>query len=353
MSRTPAPLWTAEPSRFAGWPRRAALAALFAVALAVLLLLRLPFSGEAGGDPTFQAGAVDALRHGGDYHQVVAAAVRGGEAAGRLALPPPTLAVIAAATPDWALSAMLFALAAATFLAWWPALDAALARPGARVGATLLLLAGLGPYLWPPLLFAPEVWAGLLVALSLGRWARGAWVEAAAFGLAAGVMREAAGAYIAVMGLFAIGTGARREAIGWGLCLAALIGVTAAHWAAIRDAAGPLAGPGEEAATRAGLEALTGASPLALLPSGAAVLVLALALFGWAAWRAGVGLRIVCTVAATAALAFIRPEIGPDWGYLVAAPLLAGLAFAPDGLRDLLRAGGGRRRKITVTRVVR
>ena len=42
------------------------------------------------------------------------------------------------------------------------------------------------------------------------------------------------------------------------------------------------------------------------------------------------------------------------WGLMVAPTLLIGLAFVPDGLRDLLSAAGaGRRRRITVTRVVR
>ena len=41
------------------------------------------------------------------------------------------------------------------------------------------------------------------------------------------------------------------------------------------------------------------------------------------------------------------------WGLMVAPTLLIGLAFAPDGVRDLIARAQDPRRKITVTRVVR
>lgn len=352
MNRAAAPLWTAEPSRFAGWPQARARLGLAALGLFLLAAGNLPRGAEAASDPTLYAGAIEAMRHGGEYHRLVADALRsGGGAAGRLAFPPPTLAVVAAAAPGWVLSGLLSALAVGVLLAWRPVLMNALARPGARWGASLLLVAGLVPYLLPGVLYVPEVWAGLLIALSLGRWARGAWVEAAAFGLAASVIREAAGVYLLVMLLFAVGSRAKREALGWVAALAVFAPVLLTHWRTVRQVSGPMTGAGD--AGWLGLTPLIGASPLAALPAEAPLVVLALAAFGWIAWRDEAGLRLVATTAAVALFALVRPEVGADWGYLVAAPLLAGLAFAPDGVRDLLRAAGGRRRKITVTRVVR
>ena len=39
------------------------------------------------------------------------------------------------------------------------------------------------------------------------------------------------------------------------------------------------------------------------------------------------------------------------WGLMVAPVILIGLAFSPDGLKDLIAAAFLRRRKITVTRL--
>lgn len=351
MSRAGAPLWSAEPSRFAGWPRSRARVGLAVLAAWLLAAGNLPLGEDAAGDPALYAGAVEAMRHGGEYYPLVGDALRsGGEVAGRLAFPPPTLAVVAAALPGWAVTGLLVALAVGVLVAWRLVLNGALRRPAARWGGSLLLVAGLVPFLLPSVLYVPEVWAGLFVALSLARWGRGAWVEAVAFGLAAAVVREAAGVYLLVMLVFAVGSGARREALGWAAALGASALVAVTHWRAVRHVMGPLTGG--DAAGLGGLAPLIGASPFALSPAEAPLVVLALAAFGWIAWRADVGLRLVAVTAAVAGLALARPELGGDWGYLVAAPLLAGLAFAPDAVRDLLRAAGAGRR-ITVTRVVR
>ena len=39
------------------------------------------------------------------------------------------------------------------------------------------------------------------------------------------------------------------------------------------------------------------------------------------------------------------------WGLMVAPVILVGLAFAPDGVSDLIRAAFPRERKITITRL--
>lgn len=349
-------LTAAESSRFAGWSRQAAGTALLALAAAALATM-LAGTGELGGDPTLYAGAVEAVRHGGTFHQVFGDELRSsGQTPGLFAFPPATLAVVLAPLPFWAASALLAVLAGAVFLAWQPVLDRALARPGARIGGWLLLGAGLAFYLRPSVIHVPEVWAGLLVALSLGRWARNAWVEAAAFGLAAALVREVAGLYLAVMLCGALVEGARREVLGWGVAAATLGMVMAAHWRAVRDVLGPLngsAGLSDAAGLGAPLGAIAAASPIGWLSNAAAAALVVLAMFGWVAWARPAGLRLAATVLAITAVICWRPAMAADWGYLVAAPLLAGLVFAPDGFRDLLRAAGGRRRRITITRVVR
>lgn len=356
MNRPVKPLWTAAPSRFAGWSRPAAIGAL------LLLLLGLTASLDASrseldgsAEPALYAGAVEAMRHGSEFHPALASVVRaGGEPAGLLAYPPPALAAVAAPLPPVALSALLFALAGAAFLAWQPVLGAALARPGARMGAWALLAAGLVPYLRPSLAHAPDVWAGLFTALSLGLWARGGWLEAAAFGLAAGLAREVAGVYLLVMFLFALRSGKRGEALAWGAALLVLAGAVAAHWRAVTGEVGPLGltGAWEWRGLGGFVRAVVEASPLAMLPIVVAAPLIVVALFGWIAWSAPAGLRVAAAMAGAAAVFPFAPGL---WGYLVAAPLLAGLAFVPDGMRDLVRAalGARRRGRITVTRVVR
>lgn len=356
MTRASGSRWTAEPSRFADWSRRSAAATLLALA-AALVASMLAGPGGLGGDPTLYAGAIEAVRHGGAYYQVLGDELRSsGQVVGLLAFPSPTLAVVLAPLPLWVSSALLAVLAGAVFLAWQPVLDRALTRPAARVGAWLLLGAGLALYLRPSVIHVPEVWAGLLLALSLGRWARGAWVEAAAFGLAAALVREVAGLYLAVMLCGAVVDGARREALAWGAAMAVLAAVVAAHWRAVRTVLGPLEGvtnPAPTMAFDAPLDAIAAASPIGLLSDAAAAAMLIVVLFGWTAWIRPAGIRLVATLIAIAALICWHSNSAADWGYLVAAPLLPGLLFAPEGLSNLLRAAGKRRRRITVTRVVR
>ncbi|PAX09237.1 hypothetical protein [Sphingomonas lenta] len=372
MIREAKPFWLARPSRFAGWPRGSAL-----LTLGVLLLGLLASLDALGADVEFDAsayaGAVETMRNGGEFHPALASSLRAaGEPVGLLDFAPPTLAVVAASLPGWALSALLFALAGAVFMAWAPQLQAA-TRGRGRWAAPLLLAAGLATYIWlspvappalaadhsiylrPLLLHAPEAWAGLFVALSLGLWARGGWLEAAAFGLAAGVVREVAGAYLLVMLLFALRTGPRREASAWALALAVLAGVVAVHWRAVGGEFGPLdrTSVWEFNGLGAFVQALAQASPLSVLPLWLAAPVIVLAAFGWIARSAPVALRVATTLAALAALHALAPGADAGWAYLIAALLLVGLAFAPDGLRDLLRAAVGDRRRITVRRVVR
>ena len=78
-------------------------------------------------------------------------------------------------------------------------------------------------------------------------------------------------------------------------------------------------------------------------------------MFGWASWNDPLGLRMALTLAGYAAVIglFARGD-NFYWVLLVAPVFLAGLAFVPDGLRDLARAATALdKRRITVTRVTR
>ena len=355
------------PSRFAGLSRGAARAALALLMLAMLVsldALRLGVAGDAApqgpGDLALYGGIAEAVRHGGDYYGAAADALRanGYPLKPFVAFRLPTLAVVVGALPAWAATALLYALAGAVFMAWWPRIAGAFAKPVARAAGGLLLATGMVAHLQPALAHFHEIWAGLFVALSLGLWSRGRWAEAAAFGLAACVVRETAALYVAVMLGFAILSGAKREAMGWAVVLAVLAGVVAVHAYAVAPLLRPLDPvspgwlglPGPGAWVR-GVAASTALSPLPLWVAGP---IVALAMFGWTAWRSPVAARVAATLGAYALLLSVAGR--PDtfyWALLPAVPLLLGLAFAPAGLRDLLKAASARKRRITVTRVAR
>ena len=367
MRRSLSPLWLAGPSRFAGVSQ--ASARLFLGGLALLVLLAL--TALVTPDPTPAAPAsgitdlrlytdiVDTLRHGGHYYPTTADALR----AGHYPLRPfvtfrlPTLAVVESSLPPVAVATLLYTLAIGVAVAWYERLSAALRRASA-VWAAMLLLAGGCIACWQTDL-APfhEVWAGLLIALSLARHRPGHWLEAVGWGLAAVLIRETAAVYLLVMAAFAWRDGARREAAGWAAALAVLALVVAAHAHAVAQVVSPAdpASPGWAGLLGPGFVARTWAAStaLSLLPPALAAPLVALALAGWTAWAAPVAARVAATSFAFAALLAVAGRLDTFyWGLLSAPLLLVGLAFVPDGLRDLWAAALDRRR-ITVRRVVR
>jgi hypothetical protein len=91
---------------------------------------------------------------------------------------------------------------------------------------------------------------------------------------------------------------------------------------------------------------------LTLLPLALAGPLVALALAGWTAWADPLATRATATLTAYAVLLAVAGRADTFyWGLLSAPVLLIGLAFIPDGLRDLGAALLDRRR-ITVRRIV-
>ena len=369
---TRSPLWLAHPSRFAGIPRaraRVALALLTALLLASLLALRVAGPPPVSHDPAARAddqadvvlyeSIVEGVRGGGGYYEVAAEALR----QGNYPLKPfvtfrlPTLAVVEAALPRRSVGVLLYLLAAATVIAWQVRLRQAFARAPPRWIAIALLLGGMAAFVQGELAAFHEVWAGLLVALSLAARRPGRWVEAVALALAAMLIRETAALYVAVMAVLALAEGQRREALGWVVAALVFAIVVVLHAHAVSLVVRPWdpASPGWSGMLGFGffVKTMTLSTALALAPQWLAALLVALALFGWAAWDSALGLRVLATLCAYALLLGVAGRTDTFyWGLMVAPTLLVGLAFAPDGVRDLLAAARGGRR-ITVTRVVR
>ncbi|WP_419807328.1 hypothetical protein [Sphingomonas sp.] len=360
------PLWLATPSRWAGLARGQARLILGTLAVLVLLSLTALIAADPtaagaaardGSDLQLYSGVVEAIRHGGSYYPVTAEALR----IGHYPLRPfvtfrlPTLAVAQAWLPAAMVPMLLYALAIGVVLAWYDRFREAFTRPLPRVVA-LLLLAGGSIACWQAEL-APfhEIWAGLLIALSLARYRTGAWLEAVGWGLTAALIRETSALYLLVMATLAWRESDRRQAAAWGAAILVLLTVVAAHGygvaqvVTVADPRSPgwagLLGPGYVVRT------WQASTALSLLPLALAAPLVALALAGWTAWASPVATRAATTLGAYALLLGVAGRLDTFyWGLLTAPVLLIGLAFAPDGLRDLIAAALDRRR-IVVRRV--
>lgn len=361
MPRASGPFWLQRPSRFAGLSRthaRWACALLAVLVLASWLALAVPAApsasgggAQAQGDLALYEGVVAAVRHGENYYVAASDALR----AGGYPLRPfvtvrlPGLAMLEAWVPDIAALALLYLLAFAVMAAWALRIAPALPRRLPRIALLLLLAGGLAAFVQAELIAFHEIWAGLLVALSLAVRRPGRWVEAAALGLIAVLIRETAALYLLVMALFAWWEGARREALGWGAALLVFALVLAVHAHAVAGVTGPLdaRSPGWAGLHGFGLfvKAVALSTALTLLPLALAAPLVALALFGWASWNDPLGLRAVTVFALYAAAIGVFARLDTFyWGLMVAPVLLAGLVFVPDGLRDLAAAALDRRR---------
>ena len=372
IRRPPTPLWLSRPSRFAAltaMQARVGLTALAVLLLATLLALGTPGPPAVSGDPAQRGDdqtdvvlyetIVDNVRHGGSYYPVTAEALR----AGNYPLRPfvvfrlPTLAMVQAALPDGVMVALLYALAAAVALAWYRRLAPAFARGPPRIVAMALLAGGMMAFVQRDLLYFHEIWAGLFVALSLALRRRDDWLPAVAFGLAAVLVRETAAPYLALMAFFAFLDGNRREGAAW-LGAMLVLGVALfAHAGAVAEVLRPLdpTSPGWAGMLGFGFFVKTMAisTALSLAPLWLAAPLVGLALFGWASWADDLGIRMLALLSGYAAILAIVGRIDTFyWGLLVAPAMLVGLAFAIDGLRDLV-TGARDQRRITVRRIVR
>lgn len=367
----PPPAQPSRRSRFAGIGRGRARVVL-GVALALMALCALvpaagpppaqPASAAAEGgasDLALYQSIVDHVRHGENYYQAAASEMRTGGYPLRpfVTVRPPLLAVVQAALPGPIVAGLLYALVAAVALAWWARVAETFPAVPARIAAGFLLLAGLVTSAHPYLRASHEVWAGLLIALSLALRRRERWVEAVAFATVAMLVRELAALYVLVMLGAAAIEGARREAAGWLLSLGVLALALAAHaWAVAQ-----VVEPGDPAS--AGWAGMNGvwffvqtirhATALEVFPFALAVPIVVGALLGWASWDDPAGGRMTATIVAYALLiAGFARLTNFYWGLIVAPVFLVGLMFLPEALRDLARAALDRRR-IVVRRVAR
>jgi hypothetical protein len=326
-------------------PVRRLLPILAALLLAVLGLATgaereraAPTSGPT--DLGLYAYAAAAAAHPSTYYaQVVAEQRREGyELKPFLVMRPPALSFLLAALRTDALRRLaVVALALGALAAWWLRLG--------REGVTLLprafdliaLATGALPAIAPQAPYMHEVWAGLLIGLSLALRREDRFGLAVAVGLAAALIRELAAPYLVVMATTALLGRHWREVAAWVLALALFAAALAWH-ASMVDA---LVLPTDHAS--AGWLKLSGwpfvlhaaqwNAVLAVAPAWLTALAVPAALAGAANWTTSLGRRLAAVlVAYVLAFAVVgRPE-NFYWG-LVFAPLLPlGFSRACRGL---------------------
>lgn len=213
--------------------------------------------------------------------------------------------------------------------AWWAS--------AALVAATVVPLVG------PMQAMMHEVWAAMLILLSLALRGDKRFWASVGFGLAAVLVRELALPYLLIMTLFAWHDGKRREAMAWLAAIAVFAIAFAAHAALVLD---QVAGSDSvsEGWLRFGgwpfvLDLLRRSSFLAVLPGWVAAGAVPLALLGWLSRSTPLADRAFVTIGAfVGAFMIIGRTENSYWGILFVMLLLPGLAFAPTATKQLARA---------------
>lgn len=350
-------------SRFCGLPSSAAKAILGLLA-AVMLLSLWPAVQEASSGQAARAAAAAESPAKGDEDLALYAAIISRVAAGEnyhavaadeqrnrgfplrpfVTMRLPTLAlVIAALGIGWA-HALQMGIAMAAVLAWNKKLARETVDGWQRLALLGLLSVGLLPVLFPYYITLHDIWAGALVALSLGLYRPDRWLPSLIVAGCALALREQVLPFVLLMAAFALWHGRWRELMGWAVLTAAFAGLLVWHMQAVAAVILPadhnsppwtvMGGPS------AALNFLWQTSPLLDVPALLSYPLIVLSVFGWFSWRSEAGLfggLLLCGYM----LAFMitgRPNVF-YWGFTVAPLLLAGLVFARTGIQDLLGSG--------------
>ncbi|EKS35663.1 hypothetical protein [Afipia clevelandensis] len=327
-----------QAGQFAFSHRRAWRACAAAVTLALLVILigigfanRATLPGDAAnvpnaGDIALYKRIVAHVEGGESYYTVAIRELRDNNYPLRpfVVVRPPVLAVaLAVISEEMTRRALLAALAGITFLAWAWRLRAIVTSPVLYAFSLMIIATGIAPAIVPQAWPLHEVWAGLLIALSLAVRRPNAWIVAVILGVAAAIIRELATAYLLAMMVMAFRDGCRKEAAAWALGLlifAATLAVHAHHVNALVTAADP-ASPSW---LRIGgwpfvLQTTQWNLLLEAAPRWVGVIVVPLALAGLTGRRDAFGQRVMLVVFGyVAAFIFVGRDNNSYWGLMIA-----------------------------------
>ncbi len=372
---------TAADDRFGNWrrgPARALLGALLALLVLAALVpidagkqdIKTVGFAEAVAGGAAAAAAADRPRdhdlalydrviarigHGENYYTVAADEHRKADYPLRpgVAVRLPTLAYLdmwlgdtgqgADALVPGELGAALLLLGSVVW-AWWRRLGE---EPGGakfqRIGTALMFMGaslGLNRYYF----VLHELWAGMLIALSLALHRPGQrWLGAVLVAALALAIREHVLPYVLLMGALALWRRDWKESAAWGALVALFLAGLALHLHFVAQQVLPSDPSGPSWLMLRGLSGWLSnvvlSSNLRFLPHFVSGPLVILMVFGWAGWRS--------SLATTATLLYLGYGLAfmligrPDnfyWGAVIAPAMLVGLAFAPRALKSLILA---------------
>lgn len=289
--------------------------------------------------------AIARIAKGENYYDFIAAEHRLADYPVRpgLAVRLPTLAYINAWAGTPGLIAAGFAILIGIALSWWRQFGE---EPGGmryRRIAMALLLVGASLVLNRNFFVLHEQWAGMLLALSLGLHRPGRYWGALAVAALALAIREHSLPFVLLMAAMAFWRGDRREGAAWSALAAVFLAALAVHLRLIAAQAlpgDPLSASWIEMRGLGGwLSNMILSSNIRSFPHWLSGPLAVLSMLGWASWR--------CRTGTFAALFFLGYGVlfmiagrGDNyyWGFMVAPIMLAGLAFAPMGIKALLQS---------------
>jgi hypothetical protein len=332
------------------WLLALAIAALVALGCIQGAHLAGARGGPPGNDSELFVRVVDHMRDGESYYSATVREQR----ALKYPLRPvftvrlPTLAWGMAALPNSSLRALAVqALAVASFAAWLWRLRAHVRTPVSFALATLVMGAAHAPAFIPFGYTIHELWAGLLISLSLALWRPSCWTPSLLVGLAALAVRELAAAYFLAMGVLAWRDRRRGEAAAWLAGVVFLAAAILVHGEVLQ----PFLNSGDRASPgwlglhgwRFVLLQMKWNLLLMTTPDWAAAVLAPLALLGLAVATGSLADRVLLVVAGYIGAFLIvgRPD-NAYWGLIIAPLWPLGLYRSVAALRDVVKRAAGR-----------
>ena len=240
--------------------------------------------------------------------------------------------------------AAALALLLAVVWTWWRRLgDEPGGAPFQRIGTALMFMGaslGLNRYYF----VLHELWAGMLIALSLALHRPGQrWLGAVLAAALALAIREHALPYVMLMAALALWRRDWKESAAWGALIAVFLAGMAVHlhFVAQQVRPGDVVGPAWLV-----LRGLSGWLSNVVLSSNLRFLwhqvsgpLVILMVLGWAGWKTSLGTTATLLYLGYGLLFMIAGRADNFyWGAVIAPAMFVGLAFVPRALQSLVRA---------------
>lgn len=301
------------------------------------------YANKDGGDMAFYAQVVRRIHAGQGYYDALGSELRSSQrATGAVAnwRTPLHLSTVAFfPSPMWA--GVIVAAGAAVALALSFLL---MVRQGAGLVSVLEPLLMLGPLLasfsTPGIYFA-EIWAGILIVLSIAAFSFGWWRVGVGAGLLATFFRELALPYAIVSAWLAWRQKRRSETVAWIVGLCAYGVYLAIHASFVK---GSLTAADQNPPSWiqfGGLDFILRTASvgwLMILPTWMTAIYLPVSILGLIGWTDAIAVRVLSTVAVyLAAFAMVGHSMNLYWGGIYAPLLTFGAAWSCYAFRDLCR----------------